>query len=128
MGLEAGGWGDVEEEKIPHICESIGHRPLWGRCPAPSLNYHCNLLKQGTGTADHLTLLRLLSFLVPHSSLGLSRQMPDINPYSFGFCNVNAFLAFNYASVSHSSLFLMSSLISHLSAYKDSFCMNVTLR
>ena len=30
MGLEAGGWGDAEEEekeeeKIPHICESIGH-------------------------------------------------------------------------------------------------------
>ena len=22
-----------EEEKIPHMCESIGHRPLWGRCP-----------------------------------------------------------------------------------------------
>ena len=21
------------EEKIPHMCESIGHRPLWGRCP-----------------------------------------------------------------------------------------------
>ena len=22
-----------KEEKIPHMCESIGHRPLWGRCP-----------------------------------------------------------------------------------------------
>ena len=22
-----------EREKIPHLCESIGHRPLWGRCP-----------------------------------------------------------------------------------------------
>ena len=22
-----------EEEKIPHIRESICHRPLWGRCP-----------------------------------------------------------------------------------------------
>ena len=22
-----------EEEKIPHMCESIGHRPLRGRCP-----------------------------------------------------------------------------------------------
>ena len=21
------------EEKIPHMRESIGHRPLWGRCP-----------------------------------------------------------------------------------------------
>ena len=41
MGLEAGGRGGAEEkkeeekkkEKIPHMCESIGHRPLWGRCP-----------------------------------------------------------------------------------------------
>ena len=36
MGLEVGG-GETEEEeeekeeKIPP-CESIGHRPLWGRC------------------------------------------------------------------------------------------------
>ena len=22
-----------EEEKIPHMCESIGHRPFWSRCP-----------------------------------------------------------------------------------------------
>ena len=26
---------EKEEEKIPHMYESIGHRPLWGRCPAP---------------------------------------------------------------------------------------------
>ena len=37
MGLEVGGGGmeeeEKEEEKIP-LCESIGHRPLLGRCPA----------------------------------------------------------------------------------------------
>ena len=37
MGLEAGGTGGAEEkeeeEKIPHMCESIGHQPLRGRCP-----------------------------------------------------------------------------------------------
>ena len=62
MGLEVGGGGTEEEkeekEKIP-LCESIGHRPLRGRCPAPTLNYNHDLPKQGTGTADHLTLLRL---------------------------------------------------------------------
>ena len=26
---------EEKEEKIPHMCESIGHRPLRGRCPAP---------------------------------------------------------------------------------------------
>ena len=53
---------EKEEEKIP-LCESIGHRPLRGRCPAPTLHYNLDLPKQGTGTADHLTLLRLfLSF------------------------------------------------------------------
>ena len=50
-----------KEEKIPHMCESIGHQPLRGRCPATSLNYSSNLPKQGPGTADHLTLLRLFS-------------------------------------------------------------------
>ena len=63
MGLEVEGGTEKEkkkeeEEKIP-LCESIGHRPLWGRCPAPTLNYNHDLPKQGTGTADHLTLLRL---------------------------------------------------------------------
>ena len=43
MGLEFGGRGSTKkevkekeeekEEKIPYICESIGHRPLQGRCP-----------------------------------------------------------------------------------------------
>ena len=48
LGLETGIWasrlefegGETEEEeeekeKIPHMCGSIGHRPLRGRCPAP---------------------------------------------------------------------------------------------
>ena len=26
---------EKKKEKIPHMCESIGHRPLRGRCPAP---------------------------------------------------------------------------------------------
>ena len=40
LGFElGGGWTaekkeKEEKEKIPHMCESIGHRPLWGRCPA----------------------------------------------------------------------------------------------
>ena len=65
LGLwaEIWAWGWVEGgEKIPHMCESIGHRPLRGHCPAPSLNLNHKLLQQGTGTADNLTLLRLLLF------------------------------------------------------------------
>ena len=39
LGFEGGGGGEgmeekkEEKEKIPHMCESIGHRPLRGRCP-----------------------------------------------------------------------------------------------
>ena len=37
MGLEGGGDGEEEEGEeggeISPMCESIGHRPLWGRCP-----------------------------------------------------------------------------------------------
>ena len=47
----------MEEEQIPHMCENISHRPLWSRCPAPTLNYNHDLPKQGTGTADHLVTL-----------------------------------------------------------------------
>ena len=41
------------------MCKSLGHQPLQGRCPAPSLNLNHKLLQQGTRTADHLMLLRL---------------------------------------------------------------------
>ena len=34
LGFKGGGMEEEREEKIPHMCESIGHRPLWGRCPA----------------------------------------------------------------------------------------------
>ena len=59
------GWTEEEKEKEKEkkekvfLRESIGHQSLWGRCPAPSLNFKHNLLRQGKGTADHLTLLRL---------------------------------------------------------------------
>ena len=35
LGSESEGRGmkEKKEEKIPHMCESIGHRPLRGRCP-----------------------------------------------------------------------------------------------
>ena len=46
------------------MCKSIGHRPLWGRCPVPSLNLYHNLLEQGKGTADNLTLLRLFDGVI----------------------------------------------------------------
>ena len=62
MGLEVGGGGTQEEEekreKIP-LCGSIGHQPLWGLCLAPTFNHNHDLPKQGTGTADHQTLLGL---------------------------------------------------------------------
>ena len=54
MGLQAeiwawrlGGGGGAEEEekkkkeKIPHMCESIGHQPLWGDCPNSRLFLCC---------------------------------------------------------------------------------------
>ena len=37
-----------EGEKTPYMCESIGHRPLWSRCPAPSLNLNTLCRKFGT--------------------------------------------------------------------------------
>ena len=37
-----------------------------GRCSAPTLNYNLDQPKQGTGTADHLTLLRLFQEVDAH--------------------------------------------------------------
>ena len=66
------------------MCESIGHRPLRGRCPKRivlwgiigylHLRGRCPVtiknkkqnLKRATGTADHVTLLRLLSIFYVH--------------------------------------------------------------
>ena len=31
--LRGGTLKKEEKEKFPHMCESIGHRPLWGPCP-----------------------------------------------------------------------------------------------
>ena len=47
---EGGGRTEEEEEKIPHMCESIGYRPLRGRCPAPP----------STSTTTYLSRARVL--------------------------------------------------------------------
>ena len=36
-GMEEKKEKEKEEEKFPHMCESIGHRPLRGGCPS---DYH----------------------------------------------------------------------------------------
>ena len=75
LGSESeGGWTDKKEEKIPHMCESIGHQPLQGRSP---FNFNHNLLKQGTGTADHLMLLRLFNVGLPIGYNGIGRVRPE---------------------------------------------------
>ena len=81
LGFEGGGTkkeGEEkeEEEKIP-LRESIGHQPLRGRCPALTLNYNYDLPKQGTGTADHLMLLRL--FHIPLSNLFQTKPIPCLS-------------------------------------------------
>ena len=101
MGLVAGGRGGAEEkkeeeekkkEKISHMCESIGHRPLHGRCPALPSTSTYNLLKQGTGTADHLTLLRLL--LVYDASSNICQGVKtnggnSLSTVKMGWLNIN---------------------------------------
>ena len=44
------------------MCGSIGHRPLGAAALLPSSTTIVTYFKQGTGIADHLTLLRLLLF------------------------------------------------------------------
>ena len=48
MGLETRIWASrggtekekkEEKEKVSHMCESIGHRPLRGRCPKSRVRY-----------------------------------------------------------------------------------------
>ena len=44
------------------MCESIGHQSLWSCCHAPYLNPNHKSLEQGTGTADHLMLLKFCDY------------------------------------------------------------------
>ena len=64
MGLQAEIWAwrlgegggaeeeEKEEEKFPHVRKHRSSAPL-GPLPCSPLNFNHNLLKQGTGTADH---------------------------------------------------------------------------
>ena len=40
-----------EKEKIPNMCESIGHRPLRGRCPKGTIVLRC-IVGKGKYTFD----------------------------------------------------------------------------
>ena len=50
-----GGWGEggtkEEEEKIPHMCESIGHRSLRGCCPKTVIYRVMQLVDEGRSDA-----------------------------------------------------------------------------
>ena len=58
MGFEGGGWEEGEGEHSPYVSK---HRSLTSSGPLPCFpfNFKHNLLRQGTGTAVHLSLLRL---------------------------------------------------------------------
>ena len=55
-----GGGGEGGGENSPYMWKHRSLTPL-GPLPCFPLNLNHSLLKQGTGTADHLTLLRLLT-------------------------------------------------------------------
>ena len=69
---------EEEEEKIPYMCERQGHRPLRAAALLP-LNLTHNPLKQGTGTADYLTLLRLFLVSTRSSHDGLPSNFCSSN-------------------------------------------------
>ena len=46
-----------KEEKISHMCESIGHRSLWGHCPKGQI---LGLRGQISGLMGQVSGLRLL--------------------------------------------------------------------
>ena len=49
---------DYGQDWIRGECDSISHRPLWGCCPSHHYTFTSTIMG-ATGTADHLTLLRL---------------------------------------------------------------------
>ena len=70
LGEGGGRTEEKEEEKIPHMCESIVHRPLWGRCLKIGDDIALQICKRGTQTAscylkgfrNNLTLNKILPF------------------------------------------------------------------
>ena len=57
LGFETGMGGGMKEEKekekIPLMCESIGHRPLWGRCPKGKIHMWLQLHRVTPLGASH---------------------------------------------------------------------------
>ena len=70
MGQVIWGRGSAEEEeekeKIPHVCESIGYRPLRGRCPKGrnSINENPIGIIDGASETQGCTQTQELSFLL----------------------------------------------------------------
>ena len=100
MGLEAGGRGGAEEkekakeeEKIPHMCESTGDRPLWGRCPAsPSTSNTTYSGRARVPLTLWVTLGHYRSFWVILSCLWSFWVEPPINQLNFVVPNFTLFL------------------------------------
>ena len=116
MGVEVGIWAwrlgegvteeeenEKEKEKIP-LCEIIDHRSLRGRYPAPTFNYNHDLPKQGTGTADHLTLLRLFKIMFP--IIAASIGAPSTIHVRRSHCERRLHQTGNYGGISGSAPFL----------------------
>ena len=112
-----------EGENSPYVRKHRSSTPL-RTLPCSPFNFKLNLLRQGTGTADHLTLLRLLSLSSFPSCpfLPFSPVLPVWSALRLVIICQFLFLFFRLVSFSVSSL---SSVISFLSSV--SFLFNLRL-
>ena len=77
-----------QEEKIPHMCESIGHRPLRGRCPAPPST---TIITHSCRARVPLTIQRFCDYLVFHFTLILSHlRLNRVKNYGGAFLVIMA--------------------------------------
>ena len=77
-GRDGGGGGG---ENPPYVWKHRSSTPL-GPLPCSPLNFNHNQLRQGTGTADHLTLLRLFFIFLK------KRPWQDFTTVSFSSSNL----------------------------------------
>ena len=95
-GRMPGGGGEEEGENSPYVWKYRSSTPSES-LPCSPLNFKHNLLRQGTGTADHLTLLRLFLTIQYPVCLKKIHSFPSMPSFLFLFLRISIWFVRDFA-------------------------------
>ena len=74
---------EKEEDKIPHMCESLGHRPLWGHCPKVECDGPTDRCRK-QGVESRRTRLKIAMLVQSISMYSECRQLGNTREFLLG--------------------------------------------